>query len=152
MPNELRLVTIGEPVWDRDVTSRVEGRLSAVQRRGVLARDSYLCVVCGIAAGEPYPDAPHLTGVLTVVARSGGEDPYVTECSRCRAGGVQSAPTPEQVRALVQRLAAPDRAALAQWCAGNHREPAPATVAWAALRQLPAPDREAIVQSIAAGE
>lgn len=149
-PNELRFVKAGNPVWEKGATQRTTG-VSAATRREVLARDSHLCVVCGISSAEPYDDAPHQTATLTVVSRGEGDDTLVTECRRCRSGGSEAASDDAAVRALVADLDAGDRARLALWARTGRRDQARLDRAWGAFRQLPEPQRRAIAAELRNG-
>lgn len=91
--DEQRLVAIGYPVWQQKAeTHEAPETVSAKIRRKTFAEDNYQCSACGIAGGERYPDAPHLTATLSLsrmavrLPDGGTSRMLVTECKRCRAG------------------------------------------------------------------
>ena len=63
--DELRLVSIGGAVWESTYRSLKPKALSDSERRRVLANAGFLCVHCGISAGEAYPDAAWRTARLS---------------------------------------------------------------------------------------
>src|SRR5262245_19015026 len=64
-PDEQRLVKVGSPVWKREGRKKdSKDAVTAKMRRAVFADSDYQCAVCGIAGGESYPDAPHMTAIL----------------------------------------------------------------------------------------
>lgn len=90
-PDEYLVQQIGVRVdlGERPPTS---GRKSigGAKRRRIFERDGNLCVICGMPAGKPFPDAPERLAVLTIghvvpVARGGTDDDsnLRAECQRC---------------------------------------------------------------------
>ena len=82
-------------MWDPQERQKFTPRkaIPSKERRAVLARDGFMCTLCGIAGAEPYRDDPVKTAVLSVSRRSfphvfeGVETEILaTECSRCRSG------------------------------------------------------------------
>lgn len=68
--DEQRFISAGVPVWNakaRRENAPTE-RISARERQAILQRDGYMCTLCGIMGGEPYPDDPVMAGVLSVSA------------------------------------------------------------------------------------
>lgn len=138
--DEHRLVHIGDLQLPRSPTGRVRYR--------VFERDGNRCVVCGIGAGETYPDEPTMTAKLTLghwVAKAQGGDPtdednLRTECARCnhaiqaQQGAVAA---PESVRARIDALNQRDRSSLLTWMESNSRPQPQAEVLWYQWRQLP---------------
>lgn len=64
--------------------------IGGAKRRRIFERDGNLCAICGVPAGQPFPDAPERSAVLTVghlvpVARGGTDDDsnLRAECQRC---------------------------------------------------------------------
>lgn len=64
--------------------------ISGAKRRRILERDGHMCAICGVPAGEPFPDAPDRRAVLTLgyliaVADGGTDDEnnLRAECQRC---------------------------------------------------------------------
>lgn len=152
-PNELRFVKAGEEVW-KPGKSRSPDTLTNKQRKEIMAADNYLCVTCGIAGGELYPDAAYETAQLGVTTRRteiDGESTvqFVTECKRCKAGGNPVAePTPDNVIADLQALHDEDRAIVTSWIVNGRREPTPADRLWSAYLRLPAESRAAIADRL----
>lgn len=154
-PDELCLVEIGGRVWERGYESRQTNGLSDKQRRAVLAADNYLCVFCGIGAGEPYADDPLRTAKLTVVRRTSGEGTqYVTSCDRCQSGR-PSQPADEadlaSITRIIDRLDAESRRTLFEWIARDAKKPTPVDVAWSGYRRLSAEERAAVRHQLSAG-
>lgn len=146
---EQRFVRAGASVWEsgvrRDAARRI---ITAKERMEVLAANDYQCAVCGVAGGESYFDAPHMTAVLSVsrrtVTTSDGQRRvmYVSECKRCSSGeGEQSLDVPGFL-VNVGRLEQSDRALFASWTEGGRREPLDRV--WAQFRRLPANARDEV--------
>jgi hypothetical protein len=151
--DEQRLVRVGVPVWDpvarREASKR--GTISAKARAAVLARDDYMCVLCGVAAGDTYPDGGHDTATIGVVRRrlslngDAPRDTLITLCKRCSSGMNGNAPL--STEAALKRLAALDETdlgTLAGWMRTGFRASTPLDLAWTSYRRLPADAREAI--------
>lgn len=150
--NELRFVQAGEEVWKPGRAAPKEGTLSARQRAEILARDDYICVLCGIAAGDTYPDAAHQKAQLSVSRRGDGQGhtSFVSECSRCRDGGV---PSEELSAASVVKelkdLSEDERQVVVGWIAADRRTPSAAERAWSRYRRLSGDEREDVAREIA---
>ena len=150
-----RFVRAGVPVWDpkaRRANGPARGA-SAKERQAALQRDGYMCTICGIMGGEPYPDDPVMTGVLTVSARlSNGGGPegkqLVTECKRCRAGGAPALLDIDSVIALARDLDRRELQRLIRWVEHDAREPTELDRAWAACRRLAGDQRGSLVQAL----
>src|SRR4051812_10176096 len=118
-----RFVRAGVPVWDPKArrANAPEKAITPKERQAALARDGYMCTLCGISGAEPYPDDAVMTAVLAVSRRSvSGEDGrenqvLVTECKRCRSGG---GPDPLDVKdavAAAAELGPGERRRLLRW-------------------------------------
>lgn len=150
-----RFVRVGVPVWDPDAR-RANGPakgVTAKERQAALHRDGYMCTICGIMGGEPYPDDPIMTGVLTVSARQpngGGPEgkQLVTECKRCRAGGAPALLDVDSVIALAQDLDRRELQRLVRWIEHGTREPTELDRAWAACRRLASEQRGSLVEAL----
>ena len=148
-PEEQRFVAAGRPVWERGVRKTTEtDTLTAKMRMATFAEDDYQCVVCGIAGGESYPDAPHMTAILAISRRAvtindGRAQPmFVTECKRCRSGTIGDT---FDVPLLIERIAGldtSDRALFAKWAERGKRGDLDRV--WAAFRRLPAAGRDRV--------
>jgi hypothetical protein len=147
--DELRLVAAGSKVWEGGY-SRGEGspKISAKARTATFAADGYVCVLCGIGAGETFPDDQSRAARLTCqrVTSPDGTTGLRTVCDRCHAGG-QPCEASAAVLDAVRRLDAQERQALEGWVARGERERRPADRVWARLRRLPAADRAAIADA-----
>lgn len=106
----------------------VSGRV----RREVFESDHHRCVICGVAAGESYPDAPGLVARLQIghirpKAQGGSltdRSNLRTECERCNAavGDNQlEQVTLASVRAQVQNLKATQKSDLLGWIRAGAR-------------------------------
>ncbi|QXJ22490.1 hypothetical protein AGRA3207_003495 [Actinomadura graeca] len=151
-PSELRFVKAGEEVWKPGkATPKGTVTISAKERAAIMARDEYMCTVCGITGGEAYPDAQHQTAQLSISRRAGeaGKPRLVTECKRCRAGASAGRmPSPDALLEAIGRLAGPDRAALTSWIRAGRRPATAAEKAWAQYLRLPVEDREAVARQL----
>lgn len=150
-----RFVSIGVPVWDpkaRRANSPAKG-ISAKERQAVLQRDGYMCTLCGIMGGEPYPDDPVMTGVLAVSARpqregEGDEQQLVTECKRCRAGGAPAPLGVEDVVSLARDLDERELRRLMRWVDRGIRGTTELDRAWAAYRRIPSQQRPMLAERL----
>ncbi|MEU4811019.1 hypothetical protein AB0H20_17635 [Nocardia fluminea] len=143
--DEQRFSKRGVPVWDNDSRRAADQRMTlpATDRQQVLARDGYLCTVCGIAGGEAYPEDSNLTAVLTVARRkvrlaSGNEvTRLVTECKRCHTGSRGRAVAVDDVVGMIGKLGPRDRQQLATWLASGRRTVSDLDRIWNAILRLP---------------
>jgi hypothetical protein len=121
---------------------------SAKIRRAALAGCDYQCAVCGIAAGENYPDAPHIVAVLAASRRTVRVDTgrvetmFVSECKRCRSGQAAKPLDISELLESVNKLDAGDRATFARWIDRGRRGPLDRI--WSEFRLLPATARDEI--------
>ncbi|WP_433053166.1 hypothetical protein [Dactylosporangium sp. CS-033363] len=156
LPEEHRFVSVGVPVWDSAARREADLRrpIPAKDRDAILARDHYMCTVCGIAGGEEYLDDPSQTAVLSVSQRVAvlpdGDEAigWATECKRCRAGASGSAAQAADVIASIQRLSPDDRQRLVRWMIVGRREASALEQAWIAVRRLPPEARQAMLTEI----
>jgi len=144
-----RFVKAGIPVWDPKArqAGAPKKAISAKERQAVLVRDGYMCTLCGISGGEPYPDDSVQTAVLsvsrrTVISDHGGEtQALVTECKRCRAG---IGPAPIDVTdavAAASGLGEGERRRLLRWMERGRRGTTELDRAWAAYLRVPSDQR-----------
>ena len=90
-PDEQRLVAVGEHVWEPGFRWPKSLTVPGNVARAVFDRDHNRCVVCGVSAGEEYPEEPGKIARLTVghlipkQRRGSTEDVgnFRTECARC---------------------------------------------------------------------
>jgi hypothetical protein len=140
-----RFVQAGAAVWDPASrhAAAPQKALSAKEKKAALARDDYLCTVCGISGGEPYVEDPNQTAVLSVTRRStvlpdGQEEVHlVTECKRCRAGGDGGPARADEVLEAIRSLDAAERRRLARWIGRGRRSSTLLDRAWSGYRRLP---------------
>lgn len=140
---EQRVVRVGGHVWEKGYQSRKQRTLSKKERLAIFAGDNYACSLCGVSAGEPYPDDPLGRAKLSVsrVDRPGQPTRYSTICSRCQQG-TADVPDLDQVRASAFRLDAAQRGRLAVWVQMDRRGLAPEEGVWADFRRLPSGSRD----------
>lgn len=147
-----RFVKAGVPVWD-PVARRAAAPQKAVSskdRRAVMARDDYMCTVCGISGGEPYIDDSNQTAVLSAARRTtvlpDGQEKImlVTECKRCRAGDDDSTARADEVLASLTGLDAGDQRRLLHWIERGRRGSTALERAWNAYRRLPSDARDEV--------
>lgn len=153
-----RFVKMGVPVWDakarRDSTPQKS--VSSKERQAVLARDGYMCTLCGIAGGEPYPDDTVLTAVLSVsrrtLVRADGreEAALVTECKRCRAGRDSDPISIVDAVTAVRDLEPREQRRIARWMERGRRGTTELDRAWTAFLRLPADKRQAVIDEVKA--
>lgn len=148
---EQRFVKAGVAVWESAARRKVESgkRLTAKQRIGVMSRDGYMCVVCGVYGGEAYPDSQSETAVLLV---SSQDEVPITLCKRCRSGITATSSPYFRSRDLKDRMESLTRAELDEldsWMGAGRRKPSKLDMVWRALCHLDATDREDIEHQIA---
>ncbi len=151
-PNELLLESIGDLIWEPDYRPESRRGVSAADKRRVFDRDNNRCVVCGIAAGEEYPDNPARRARLTIghlvpKGRRGWDDldNLRTECAMCNETArhtTDAGVDPDLLKARIQALPHRERATLARWVLANKRNFTETERLWAQYRQLPAPQRD----------
>jgi hypothetical protein len=129
-PDEYRVQAKGGQLWlpeERRAYRRFAP--SARVRRQVIERDGGRCVVCGVAAGETYPESPGTQARLTIGhripqerLRSRGDadnlDNWRTECARCNETVRDVIPDPmryDEVLVQVRRLNRGDKGNLLAW-------------------------------------
>ena len=121
-PEEQRFVLAGIPVWEsgrrKKTTTDI---LTAKMRMTALAANNYQCVLCGIAGGENYPDAPHMTAILGVsrrtvtVSEGRVQTMFVPECKRCRSGVAAGSFDIPQLLDEIRSLDAASQALFVRW-------------------------------------
>lgn len=159
LAEDQRFVKAGVPVWDpksrRDAAPQ---KVSARERQAVLARDGYMCTLCGIAGGEPYPDDPVMTAVLAVYRRDIPSDEgrtrqvLMTECKRCRAG---ESPAPLEVSdavAAAGELSPSELRRLSRWMQRGRRGSTVLDLAWGAYLRVPPEERADVVTRVSSME
>lgn len=149
---QTRFVSAGADVWDRQAR-RAAGPgtgLTAKERDAVMARDEFMCTVCGISGAEAYPDNNTQTAVLSVTkqsvsARDGGSvEAYVTVCKRCKSGQAGRGLDPYRVERAIDALDDADQQLLRQWIRSGRRTISPAERVWAMFQRLP-PEARSLV-------
>ncbi|GAA3514047.1 hypothetical protein GCM10022262_42070 [Georgenia daeguensis] len=135
--------------------------VSAGVRRQVLDRDGNRCVVCGVGAGEPYPEDPDSYARMTIGHRQAGArladagpDNLQTECARCNEPSGDVIPDPETsaaVMASVRRLGAKDRSALLSWLETGRRQRSPLDLVYDRVRRLSESERAAVAERLREG-
>ncbi|WP_198941681.1 hypothetical protein [Amycolatopsis sp. CB00013] len=147
-----RFAKPGVPVWDpeeRRAADLLAGP-TAKEVRAVMARDGYLCTVCGVSAAEPYADDTNQTAVLsvtrhqTVMADGTQGFELMTECKRCRAGAAGGSASVNEVLAEIQALGTDDQRRLSRWAKRGRRGATPLDRAWNSYRRLPEAGRNTV--------
>lgn len=151
--DEYRLDQVGCPIW-LGKSQFTKKTASAKIRRQVFDRDGRRCVICGVGAGEPYPDDATKHARLTLghfVADSlfGPNDPanYRTECSRCNEPAKEEAARSESGEELwpkIRGLGRADKARLLTWVEHGHRDRDVIDTLFDQYRALPALQRDQI--------
>lgn len=151
-----RFVSAGVPVWDPKArrANAPEKAISTKERQAVLARDGYMCTLCGIAGGESYPDDDIMTAVLSVSRRMVTLDDgrprqvLVTECKRCRSG---DAPAPLAVGEVVTAAAdldPGDLRRLVRWIERGRRGATALDRAWSAYLRVSPDERRRVAERL----
>ncbi|KRD14431.1 hypothetical protein ASE48_04000 [Mycobacterium sp. Root265] len=160
LTEDQRFVKAGVAVWDPTARRNAapQKAVSSKERQAVLARDGYMCTLCGIAGGETYPDDSVMSGVLavsrrTVIRVDGSESQaLVTECKRCRAG---LADDPVSAQAAVDAAAGLNPAEhrrLLRWVERGRRGATELDRAWAAYIRVPSDMRSDIAERLRSTE
>lgn len=151
LAEDQRFIKAGVPVWDPRArrAAAPQKNITPKERQAILARDGYMCTLCGIAGAEPYPDEPVMTAVLAIARRTvTGDDGrerevLVTECKRCRSG---DGPAPLGVKdalAAAADLSPGELRRLQRWMERGRRGATVLDLAWTAyLRVSPEERRE----------
>lgn len=130
-PGEYLLEVKGWSVSQETPRPPRTGAVSQRVRAVVFERDGFRCVMCGVGRGEPYPDPPPGTAVLTIGHRvaqalGGGDETgnLQTECQRCnqprRAEG-RNPETLSEVYESVRTLPRADKEKLLDWLLAGKR-------------------------------
>ncbi|MFD4396349.1 hypothetical protein [Kitasatospora sp. NPDC058478] len=145
--NELRLVAIGEAVWeDRKGPGKDTSGLTGTRRRDVLAKDGHICRSCGISPGEEYAES-YERSQLDIARREvrlvDGTTAVelITECRRCRVGAPRLETDVAQTIAEISHLGTMELRMLSSWVAGDKRDFGKVELLWAAYRTMPADSR-----------
>ena len=128
--------------------------MSAGTQQKVFDSDNHRCVICGVGAGESYPDQPMWKARLTVghfVADSlhGANDPVNlrTECSRCNEPSrelVQRTESAVEIWPKMQGLPRAKKARLLTWINEGQRSRDEIDRLFDQYRALPALQRDEI--------
>lgn len=143
----------GKRIWlgeknKRDLPSKATIRF-------VFDRDLNTCVICGVAAREPYADDPLATAKLTIGHRTPGArkanaspDNLQAECSRCNETVGDSHPNPEtleEVMAGIKGLGPAAKAELLSWIQSGRRHRSKIDIAYGRFRRLAPSEQEAVI-------
>lgn len=145
-----RFVKAGVPVWDPAArrAAAPQKTVSSKEKQAIMARDHYMCTVCGISGGEEYIDDSNQTAVLAVTRREttlpGGREEtlLVTECKRCRAGSEGLPAQADEALAAIKALDPGDQRRVMRWIERGRRGSTPLDRAWNTYRRLPADARD----------
>lgn len=151
-----RFVSAGVPVWDPKArrANAPEKAISTKERQAVLARDRYMCTLCGIAGGEAYPDDAIMTAVLGVSRRTVTSDDgrprqvLVTECKRCRSGDAPAPLAASDVVAVATELDPGELRRLVRWMERGRRGATELDRAWSSYLRVPPDERPQVAERI----
>lgn len=128
--------------------------MSAKTRQKVYDSDEHRCVICGIGAGESYPDQPAKKARLTVGhfvadALHGPNDPVNlrTECSVCNEPAKEQAERSESATEIwpkMRDLPRLEKSRLLAWVNQGQRSRDEVDRLFDQYRALPAPQRDEI--------
>ncbi|MET7478190.1 hypothetical protein ABZT17_28025 [Streptomyces sp. NPDC005648] len=147
-----RFVKAGVAVWDPAArrAAAPQKAISNKEKQAVMARDDYMCTVCGISGGEAYVDDSNQTAVLSVTRREtilpDGQERILlaTECKRCRAGSVGQPARADEAVADIKALDAGERRRLLRWIERGRRGTTALDRAWNTYRRLPPDARDQV--------
>lgn len=150
LAEDQRFVKAGAAVWDPKARRAAAPRkaISTKDRLAVLARDGYMCTLCGIAGGEPYPDNTVMTAVLSISRRTVTDadgrktEALVTECKRCKAGRGDTPVNVKDVVAAAIGLGPGELRRLLRWMERGRRGFTELDRAWAAYLRVPPEHRD----------
>ncbi|MBB3662606.1 hypothetical protein FB384_001510 [Prauserella sediminis] len=155
LAEDQRFVRAGAAVWDpKERRKAKQGTVSSRDRQATLARDGYMCTLCGIAGGEEYPDDAVMTAVLAVSRRTVlGADGHatnalVTECKRCKAGRDDEPANVTDAIAAAKRLGDSDRRRLTRWVERGRRGSTELDRAWTAYLRVPPEQRSEVADRL----
>ncbi|MGP5387639.1 hypothetical protein [Brachybacterium tyrofermentans] len=156
LAEEQRFVKAGVAVWDAQERRKAAPRkaISSKERKAVLARDGYMCTLCGIAGAEPYRDDPVMTAVLSVSQRKvrtieGAETQIlVTECNRCRSGQSNTTIDVGEAVASASVLSCGERRRLLRWMERGRRGVTALDRAWEAYLRTPVDQRPELAHQV----
>lgn len=151
-----RFVRAGVPVWDPRArrANAPEKTVSSKERQAVLARDDYMCTLCGIVGGEPYPDNPVMTAVLAVSQRTMtavngvARQVLLTECKRCRSGERPAPLTATEAATVAADLSPGELRRLRRWIERGRRGATDIDRAWSAYLRVPRDERTQVVEAL----
>jgi hypothetical protein len=148
--DQLRLLEIGGRVWQKGYVSPTTNSTTDKQRAETLAADGYACRVCGIAAGETYPEDSLQTAKLAAERYQGEAGAVLlrTVCDRCLSG---RRPTTLSANDLLDEIASLDKQSrhqLAEWLALGHRTATAADRIWGKYLSMPEEIRIHIAREI----
>lgn len=156
--DDQRFVKAGVPVWDPKTrrAAAPEKGISSKDRAATLARDGYMCTLCGVAGGETYPGDSYQTASLLTVRRPVLDihgrpigTVFATECRRCHVGGGQPAARTTDVTDIADRLHPSEQRRLLRWIDAGQRRPMPIDMAWSAYRRLTPEDQKTFRAALA---
>ncbi|MCQ4203042.1 hypothetical protein M4J06_000341 [Streptomyces coelicoflavus] len=145
-----RFEKAGVPVWD-PVARRAatpQKAISNKEKQAIMARDHYMCTICGISGGESYHDDSNQTAVLSITRRKtvlldGSEETLLaTECRRCRSGSSGAPARADEALAAIKDLDPGEQRRILRWMERDRRGTTPLERAWNTYRRLPADARE----------
>jgi len=156
LAEDQRFVKAGVAVWDLTArrASAPQKAISSKDRQAALARDGYMCTLCGIAGSEPYPDDSVLTAVVSVSRRKvtgidGREtETLVTECKRCRSGLGDAPVDVKDAFASARDLGPAELRRLLRWIERGRRGSTELDRAWAAYLRVPPGQRREVADRL----
>lgn len=131
--------------------------IGGAKRRRILERDGQMCVVCGVPAGQPFPDVPERRAVLTIghiipFARGGTDDEsnLRAECQRCgdeSRDNTVDPPTPDFVLTRARNVGGrKEKERLAKWMLAGRKSPDDTELVFLDWCRLPNADRLRVMQ------
>lgn len=143
-PNHYRLESKGQRLWlgEKVVRDAISNKL----RRMVFDRDNHTCVICGVTAGEPYPDLLSDRARMTVGHRVPNQrlgdaslENLQTECSRCNETVRNLLDDPETLKDVLPFLEALSKDQLLRlhdWLIAGRKMSSDLDIAYARIRRL----------------
>jgi hypothetical protein len=141
-PNELRLVTVGDAVWDGQGRKQPPSKPTASQQRAALISAGYACESCGTGVGETFVEGGDVARLATRYVDPVSPTLIEVVCQRCRMPGTEAQESQEAALAvLADQLTPGERAELLDSLGSN----APRSAferARSLLRRWPPSERE----------
>lgn len=115
-------------------------------RRATIERDHRQCQVCGVIAGQPYPDDSHARAFMYVERV---DSTWETRCARCHGAESENpADDDARVTAAINSLTREEKETIFAWMSLGRRPLDSAEVLFAEVSSLPTRERDEIAAAL----